>query len=45
MKRILIIVALICEILAAAGLGEFGIGSIHLSLVAAGLAFYFASLL
>lgn len=40
-KRLLILLALILEILAAAGFGEIGVGSIHVSLIAAGLAAYF----
>lgn len=40
-KRLLILLAVILEILAAAGFGEVGVGSIHVSLVAAGLAAYF----
>jgi hypothetical protein len=40
MKRLCLFAALVCEILAAAGFGEIGLGTIHLSLIAAGLAFY-----
>lgn len=40
-KRLLIFLAFILELLAAAGFGETGFGSIHVSLIAAGLAAYF----
>jgi len=40
-KRLLVLLALILELLAAAGFGEVGFGSIHVSLIAAGLAAYF----
>ena len=42
-NRILILVAFLCELLATAGIGEVGLGSIHFSLLAAGLAAYFLS--
>ncbi len=42
-KRLLILVAFIIELAAAAGLGDWGVGSIHVSLLAAGLAAYFLS--
>ncbi len=45
-KRLLIFVAFLLELAAAAGIGSEGFGTIHVSLIAAGLAcFFFAELL
>ncbi len=43
MKRLLVAIAAVCELAAAAGLEASGFGSIHVSLIAAGLFFYFVS--
>ncbi len=40
-KRLLVLVAAILEALAAVGFAEFHLGSVTLSLIAAGLAVYF----
>ncbi len=42
-KRLLILLAFVVEFAAAAGVGDTGFGSIHVSVLAAGLAAYFLS--